>query len=121
MLSPMALGVLAAGAGAAAILGMAWTAIAALSADGRAGRAGALMAVLLGMAVAPLGLRALRARAVAPGEGQVFLGATLILAAAAICLWRLRGTPGAGPAPVLGIGACALLWLVLAGQALPGG
>jgi hypothetical protein len=110
MLSPLAMAGTAALAGGIGILSMAWVVLAALSADGARGRAWALLAATVALATAPL---ALRRTAAAPGDGAVFLGATLLLVAAAICLWRLRGVAGAGWAARVGIGACLILWATL--------
>lgn len=113
MLTPGAMAGAAALAGGIGILCMAWVVLAALSADGARGRAFALLAATAALGSAPLGLRALRGGAAPPQEGTVFLGATLLLAAAAICLWRLRTVAGAGIAARAGIGCCAVIWALL--------
>ena len=100
-------------AGAVAVLAMGWTVLAALSAEGARGRGLALGLVLAVLATAPLAARGLAARGIGlpPWSGAV--GVTLILAAAAVCLWRLRAVPGAGLAARTGIAACAVLWAIL--------
>jgi hypothetical protein len=100
-------------AGAVAVLAMAWTVLAALSADGARGRGLALGLVLAVLATAPLAARGLAARGIGLPAWSGAVGATLILAAAALCLWRLRALPGARGAAWTGIAACAVLWAIL--------
>ncbi|MFN3973075.1 MAG: hypothetical protein ACK4L4_17195 [Gemmobacter sp.] len=99
--------------GGAAILCMALVVLAGLSAEGARGRTLALLAATCAVASAPMALDAARARAMAPGAGMVFAGATLLLAAAIWCLWRLRGVPGAGLPARTGMVASAASWTVL--------
>lgn len=99
--------------GAAAVLAMAWTVLAALSAEGARGRALALTAVLAVLASAPLLGRALAARGLGLPAWSGTAGVTLLIAAAVACLWRLRGVEGAGWPARAGIAACAALWVVL--------
>ncbi len=104
-------------AGAAAILCMVWVALAALTA-GRAGRAAVLLAAALALAGGPSLMMRIRAAGASPPDAAVALGAGLLIAAAMLALWRLRGVEGAGLPARAGLFALAALGLVLAGLEL---
>lgn len=101
------------GVGAVAVLAMGWTVLAALQADGARGRALALTVVLAVLVAAPLAARALAARGIMLPPWSGAAGVSLILAAAALCLWRLRHMAGARLSAPAGIAALAALWVIL--------
>ncbi|HMO09433.1 MAG TPA: hypothetical protein PKD10_17575 [Paracoccaceae bacterium] len=100
-------------AGAAAVLAMGWTALVALSAEGARGRGVALLAVLAVVACAPLVGRGLAAGGVALPAWTGAAGVSLLMAAAMLCLWRLRAVPGSYWPARAGMAACMALWIVL--------
>lgn len=98
-------------AGAVAVISMVWVGLRGMS--GQTGRAVAVLAVALALAGGPSLLMRLRGAGTLPHPGLVLAGATLLILAAAVALWRLRAAEGAGLVARVGIGACAVLWLAL--------
>lgn len=112
MSAPVVLGLWLLLSGALALVAMGWAALAAFAEDAARGLAWALLVLTALMAAWPAVLTRWTEGA-SPYGLPLFLGMTLILAAALVCLDRLRRRPEARLPARLGIGAALNFWLAL--------
>lgn len=99
--------------GALALVSLGWAVLAALAEGTVRGLAWALLVITALLAAWPAVLSRWNDGAGAPFGPPLLVGMTLILAAAMICLGRLRQLPGTRLPARLGIGAALNFWLAL--------